>query len=158
MPPLPSAGEKAQREYSQLLRLNERIMTQLQRMREELRAPGTQGLLRVIRNRTGHAPTETMAEIVSAVEEALRALKLCESEIRSALVEEHEEFHVEGISDLPPQLARFLAERQQFPGFSYEVLQDEVRGWVIRWKEHTAHGTVRGFGQFYERPYAWLDD
>lgn len=158
MPPLSSAGEKAQREYSQLLRLNERLLTQLQRMREELRAPGTQSLLRVIRNRTGHAPTDSMAEIVSSVEEAIRALKMCESEIRSALVEEHADFEVDGITDLPPQLARFLAERQQFPGFSYEVLQDEVRGWVIRWKEYTVRGTVRGFGQFYERPYAWLDD
>lgn len=158
MPPVSSAGEKAQREYSQLLRLNERLLTQLQRMREELRAPNTQTLLRVIRNRTGHAPTDSMAEIVSSVEEAIRALKMCESEIRNALVQEHESFEVEGISDLPPQLARFLAERQQFPGFSYEVLQDEVRGWVIRWKEYTARGTVRGFGQFYERPYAWLDD
>ena len=158
MPPLPSAGEKAQREYSQLLRLNERLLTQLSRMREELRAPGTQGLLRLIRSRTGHAPTESMADVTSSVEGAIRALKLCESEIRNALVEEHEELEVDGITDLPPQLARFLAERQQFPGFTYEVIQDEVRGWVIRWKEYTAKGTVRGFGQFYERPYAWIDE
>lgn len=158
MPPVSSAGEKARREYSQLLRLNERLLTQLQRMREELHAPGTEGLLRVIRNRTGNAPTETMAEITAAVEEAIRALSLCESEIRNALSEEHDGFEVEGVADLPPKLARFLAERQQFPGFSYEVIQDEVRGWVIRWKEYTARGTVRGFGQFYERPYAWLDD
>lgn len=158
MPPIPSAGEKAQREYSQLLRLNERLLSQLLRMREELRAPGTQGLLRTIRSRTGQAPTESMGDIASSVEEAIRALKLCESEIRNALIQEHEDFEVEGIPNLPLPLARFLAERQQFPGFSYEVLQDEVRGWVIRWKEYTSRGTVRGFGQFYERPYAWLDD
>jgi len=50
------------------------------------------------------------------------------------------------------RLARFLSERTQFPGF-----KDEVRGWVIRWKEYTHRGTVRGCGQFYERLYAWLD-
>ena len=37
-------------------------------------------------------------------------------------------------------------------------LQDEVRGWVIRWKRYTLRGTVQGYGQFYERPYAWLED
>jgi hypothetical protein len=37
-------------------------------------------------------------------------------------------------------------------------VQDEVRGWMILWKEYTTRGTVRGFGQFYERPYAWLED
>ena len=63
-----------------------------------------------------------------------------------------------GVPDLPSPLQRFLAERTQFPGFTYEVVQDEVRGWVIRWKEYTARGRVRGFGQFYERPYAYLDD
>ena len=42
--------------------------------------------------------------------------------------------------------------------FSYEVRQDSVRGWVIAWKEYTAEGIVRGFGQFYERPYAWLEE
>jgi hypothetical protein len=59
---------------------------------------------------------------------------------------------------MPAYLQRFLAERSNGPAFSYEVSQDEVRGWVIRWKEYTDQGTVRGFGQFYERPYAWLDD
>ena len=54
--------------------------------------------------------------------------------------------------------ARFLAERAQEPGFTYEVIQDPVRGWIVAWKEFTNRGTVRGYGQFCERPYAWLDD
>ena len=38
------------------------------------------------------------------------------------------------------------------------VDQDPVRGWIIRWKEYTHRGTVRGYGQICERPYAWLED
>ena len=112
-----------------------------------------------IRNRTGSAPTAAMAEVISEVEQSIRALKLLESEVQSALHEESgEEFTVAGISNLPAPLARFLAERSTLPGFRYDVVQDEVRGWVIRWKEYTHRGTVRGYGQFYERPYAWLEE
>ncbi len=68
------------------------------------------------------------------------------------------DFSVEGLPNLPIPLARFVAERAEAPGFTYELEQDLVRGWVIRWKEHAADGTVRGSGQFYERPYAWLDE
>ena len=67
-------------------------------------------------------------------------------------------FEIEGITNMPAYLQRFLAERSQEPGFSYEVAQDPVRGWIVSWKEYTNRGTVRGYGQFYERPYAWLDD
>ena len=38
------------------------------------------------------------------------------------------------------------------------IIQDEVRGWMICWKEYTHRGTVRGYGQICERPYAWLED
>jgi len=69
-----------------------------------------------------------------------------------------DEFSVDGVTNLPAPLSRFLAERSQYPGFKYKVIQDDVRGWVIRWKEYTHRGTVRGYGQFYERPYAWIYD
>jgi hypothetical protein len=59
---------------------------------------------------------------------------------------------------MPAYLQRFLAERSQEPGFRYEVESDPVRGWIVSWKEYTNRGTVRGYGQFCERPYAWLDD
>ena len=39
----------------------------------------------------------------------------------------------------------------------YDVIHDENRGWIIKWKEYTATGSVRGSGQFYEHPYAWID-
>jgi len=147
----------AQREYSQLLRLNERVLRQLQRIADELRAPGTLALLRDIRKQTGDAD-QNVLEVSAAVEEAIRTVKVWESEIRLALVSAMETVEVDGISNLPATLARFIAERKELPGFRYEVTQDEVRGWVIRWKEMTSLGTVRGCGQFYERPYAWLDE
>ena len=58
----------------------------------------------------------------------------------------------------PATLARFLAERRDMPGFTYQVLHDENRGWIILWKEYTQTGSVRGSGQFYERPNAWIDE
>ena len=151
--------DHANREYSQLLRMQERILGQVLRIRDELVAPLTKSLMREIRTRTGSAPTKALELVISEVEGGIRALKLLESEVQSALLEEPaEEFTVDGVSNLPAALGRFLAEHSQYPGFQYDVVQDEVRGWVIRWKEYTQRGTVRGYGQFYERPYAWLDE
>ena len=118
---------------------------------------GTQALVREVRRRTGDLE-QGIVDVTAAVEEAIRTVKVWESEIRLALTSESGTVEVEGVENLPATLARFIAERQQLPGFSYEVVQDDVRGWVIRWKEMTSSGTVRGCGQFYERPYAWLDD
>lgn len=152
-------GTKAQakREYTQLLRLHERLLTQFEKAREELSAPGTTELVKVIKARTGTAPD--LSAVKTAVEEAIRALKLSESSIQGAVIEEPDvEFEVEGIANMPAYLQRFLAERATGPGFSYEVVQDDVRGWMVCWKEYTHKGTVRGYGQFYERPYAWIED
>lgn len=147
----------AKREYAQLLRLHEQLLGQFMRAREALLAPGTTALVKEIKRRTGSAPDLT--EMKTAVEHAIRALKLSESQIRGAVSDDLDaSFQVEGISNMPAYLQRFLAERAQEPGFSYEVEQDPVRGWIISWKEFTHRGTVRGYGQFCERPYAWLDD
>lgn len=150
--------QQAKREYAQLLRMHERLLTQLARVREEIDSPGTRQLLRDIRNRTGDSPEKNIADVIGAVEESIRALKLSESEIHLSLLDEHGDLEVDGVPNLPAPLARFLAERRELPGFTFEVQQDEVRGWVIAWKEYTTFGTVRGYGQFYERPYAWLDE
>jgi hypothetical protein len=148
---------KAKREYAQLLRLHEQLLGQLTRVRDELLAPGTDNLVKDIKGRTGSAPDLT--EIKTAVEEAIRALKLSESQLQSAVADQMDaSFEIEGIANMPPYLQRFLAERAQEPGFAYEVVQDPVRGWMVAWKEYTTRGTVRGYGQFCERPYAWLDD
>lgn len=149
---------KALREFSQLLRIQERILSMLQDVLDELGAPTTLTLLRELRNRTGSSPTESFGRVTTSVEGAIRDLKVFESELRGELLADPGEISVEGVSNLPAPLSRFLAERSQNPHFSYEVHQDLVRGWVISWKEYTAQGLVRGFGQFYERPYAWLDD
>ncbi len=147
----------AKREYTQLLRLHEQLLGQLSRARDELLAPGTASLVKQIKVRTGSEPDLT--DIKTSVEEAIRALKLSSSNIQTALTEEGDaSYEVEGVSNMPAYLQRFLAERADQPGFSYEVLQDEVRGWMICWKEFTHRGTIRGYGQIAERPYAWLDD
>lgn len=147
----------ALREFSQLLRIQERLLGMLQDVLDELGAPTTLTLLRELRNRTGSNATESFGRVTTSVEDAVRELKVFESEIQKELLEDPGEVNVEGVSNLPAALARFLAERTQNPRFSYDVRQDPVRGWVISWKEYTQQGIVRGYGQFYERPYAWLE-
>lgn len=148
---------QAKREYTQLLRLHEQLLAQFVRARDELLAPGTDSIVKRIKARTGSEPELT--ELKTAVEEAIRSLKLSQSRLESSLSQDREaEYDVEGISNLPAYLQRFLAERAGQPGFDYEVIQDEVRGWIICWKEYTDRGTVRGYGQICERPYAWLED
>lgn len=147
----------ATREYTELLRLHEQLFAVFVRSRDELLAPGTDRLVKQIKGRTGSEPDLT--ELKTAVEEAIRALQLSQSSIESAVLKSHDaSFKVEGITNLPAYLQRFLAEHAGQPGFSYEVEEDPVRGWIIKWKEYTARGTVRGYGQICERPYAWLDD
>jgi hypothetical protein len=148
---------QAKREYTQLLRLHEQLLGQFARARDELLAPNTDSLVKQIKGRTGSAPD--LSELKTAVEQAIRALKLSQASLRAAVSEDQEAaFEVDGVSNLPAYLQRFLAERAGQPGFSYDVIQDEVRGWIIRWKELTDRGTVRGYGQICERPYAWLED
>lgn len=153
----PDPERQAKREYTQLLRLHEQLLGQFTRARDELLAPGTDSLVKRIKARTGSEPELT--ELKTAVEEAIRALKLSQSHIESSVTDSAgPDYEVEGISNLPAYLQRFLAEHAGQPGFDYEVVQDPVRGWIICWKEYTNRGTVRGYGQICERPYAWLED
>ena len=157
MPEQDPSPAKAKREYAQLLRLHDQLLGQFMRARDELLAPGTDTLVKEIKGRTGSEPDLT--EIKTAVEESIRALKLSQSTLQSAVSEDSEgSFEIEGIQNMPAYLQRFLAERAQEPDFSYEVVQDPVRGWIVQWKEYTNRGTIRGYGQICERPYAWLDD
>lgn len=148
--------EQEARDLSQLMRLHERLLSQLQEARSELNTPATTEILSKLRNRIGNKPDTAFSQITAAVEEGIRCLMVFESEIKQELFSDAEHMEVEGIPNLPPHLARFLAERANLNGFRYEVLQDPVRGWVIRWKEYTAVGTIRGAGQIFERPHAWL--
>ena len=148
----------AKREYGQLLHLHTRVLGQLREIRDHLIAQGTTEILTAIRRRTGADADGALAEITTAVEQAIRALKLSEGRIREEVMEDQEHAEIDGIDNLPATLSRFLAERMEIPGFQYEVIHDENRGWVIIRKEYTHLGSVRGSGQFYERPYAWIDE
>jgi hypothetical protein len=153
----PDAQHQANREYTQLLRLHEQLLGQFARARDELLAPGTDSLVKQIKGRTGSAPD--LSELKTSVEEAIKALKMSQSHLQAAISDRTDSsMEIEGIGNLPAYLQRFLAERAGQPGFSYAVAQDPVRGWIIKWKEYTHRGTVRGYGQICERPYAWLED
>ena len=142
----------------QLLHSHTRLLNQLREIRDHLIAPGSIEILTAIRRRTGADPDATLSEITTAVEQAIHALKLREGQIHDEVMEDYEQAEVDGIGNLPATLARFLVERMEMPGFTYEVIHDENCGWIILWKEYTQTGSVRGSGQFYERPYAWIDE
>jgi vacuolar-type H+-ATPase subunit H len=147
------------RAFAQLLRQQERIIKALEDLRDELEAPTTRALIREARKHATRDVEEALGEVRDRVQETLRAAQVCQSEIhRELMVNPGRAQVVDGPSNLPPVMARFLAERQRTPGFTYELREDEVRGWIIHWKEYTHRGTVRGSGQFYERPYAWIDE
>ena len=148
----------AKREFTQLERLQEHLATQFEAIRADLDSAAVQGLAREIRRRTTSSVPEHLRELAEAVEHALRILKVTRAEIQTQLDADVRDTRVEGVPDLPPRLARFLQDRRESEGFHYEVTQDRLRGWVIRWKEYSEDGTIRGAGQFAERPYAWLDD
>jgi hypothetical protein len=114
------------REFSQLLRIQERLLGMLQEVVDELGAPTTLTLLRELRNRTGSTATESFGRVTNSVEGAIRELKVFESELQSELLTDPSEIDIEGVSNLPAPLARFLAERTQNPRFSYQVQQDPV--------------------------------
>ena len=145
-------------EMSRLLRVQARSLERLEAVRADLDSSDTNDLLRTLRSRTGSAIPDRVKEVVAAVEEAIRALKVSDSHSRAELHNEIPDFSVDGLPKLPTPLARFLAERVDQHGFTYDLFQDEVRGWIIKWKEYADDGAVRGSGQFYERPYAWLDE
>ena len=65
---------QANREYSQL-RMQERILGQILRIRDELVAPLTESIMQKIRNRT----TQALGLVISEVEGGIRALKLLAS-------------------------------------------------------------------------------
>ena len=148
----------AKREYGQLLHLHTRLLSQLREIRDHLIAPGTLEILAAIRRRTGADIDAALSEITTAVEQAIRALKLSEGQIRDEVMQDYEQAEVDGVGNLPATLARFLSERTEMPSFTYKVTRDENRGWIILWKEYTQTGSVRASGQFYERPYAWIDE
>ena len=153
----PEAPPEQAKAFSQLLRQQERALGLLQRIMDEVDAPMTKSFLKRLRSETTGDLEEGVTEVIVKIEDAIRAAQYCESEIHRELVASQGERVPAGLSNLPVALDRFLAERRDSPGFTFEMDQDAVRGWVIRWKEYWEDGRVRGAGQFYERPYAWLE-
>lgn len=150
--------EQNARDLSQLMKIQDRLLEQLLQARDELASPATSEILQGLRSRTGAPTEETFGQIMGAIEEAIRTLKIFESQINRELFDDQDEISVEGVPNLPPHLTRFLAERSKFDGFEYDVRHDSVRGWIIHWKEYASDGSVRGSGQIYERPHAWLEE
>jgi hypothetical protein len=144
------------KELSQLLELHKRLMRDLQQVRDDLVAPETKNLVSRFHAKTGSSP-EGVGPVTAAVEEAIRTIKLSEAKLRTEMSLKHPKAQIDGIDNMPAALSRFIAERSENPGFQYNVIHDENRGWIVQWKEYW-DGNVRGSGQFYERPYAWLDD
>jgi len=156
--PEPPSGDAWARLLPQLMRIQERILRRLREVREELEARTTANTLQRFRQRGGETADETFGQVSSAVEEAIRALNVFESEIRQEILEAPRAQEGDDLPDLPPHLSRFLSERARMSGFSYEVDRDPIRGWTIRWKEYTEDGTIRGYGQLFERPHAWIEE
>ncbi len=146
------------RELSQLLGLCEHVSGELQLLRREMDSRLAQDLVDCIEEHLeGPLPGE-MRRTSSSIDQALSHLETAIEEIGAQMRVPQCELQPEGVPALPPRLARFLAERREIPGFQFEVRQDAVRGWVVLWKEYGDNGILRGAGQFYERPYAWMDD
>jgi hypothetical protein len=154
----PPLGSTVSSVYSQLLRQQERAIAHLQGVKDELDTATTRALLDRLRGESDGDVEDSVSQVLAIIEDALRAAQHCHSEIQQALLAPARDPERVGPDNLPSRLERFLAERQDTPGFTYEVHQDLVRGWIIRWKEYSKEGVVRGAGQFYERPYAWLNN
>jgi len=138
--------------------LEEHLRTQLQLVEQELEGSAARQLIEAVREGSESELPGELAEITDLIRMAIKRLHRSERSLRRDLEAAPPESEVEGVGILPLRLARFLADRKDHPGFSYEVIHDEVRGWIIHWKEYGTNGVIRGSGQFYERPYAWLDD
>jgi hypothetical protein len=150
---------------SQLLSQQERALKFVQRIRDELDTPLTRALVSRLSKDSKTEARESVVEVLSKVEDTLRAIQFCQSELHRELMAPQQETLEKGggletqpgADGLPEAMLRFLATRQAVPGFTYELDRDAIRGWVIHWKEYTDKGVVRGAGHFYERPYAWLE-
>jgi hypothetical protein len=105
---------------------------------------------------------ERIAALTLALEESLRELTALHAELTRP------EESAPGASGdagpnqhrLPPEMAatlrQYLRRHARARGFRHEIFHDEVRGWVVRWKEVGDDGSVVASGRLYERPWKWL--
>ena len=98
-----------------------------------------------------------LTRLTSALDEVLETARTGEGQIHRELTRILED-GTGSEDDLPPGLARFVADRASSPGFEYDVDHDPIRGRVLRWTERTEEGWVRGSGLLYENPHAWIEE
>ncbi len=143
-----------------LLRNEAELRARLERMRAGISHPAFERLLDGLAR-----PDEARArvqDLAGHLEEALRTL----GALRGELTRPEEGTRVGGIRPpeggealppgLPETLDRFLRDRARSPGFSYTVGHDPVRGWAVRWKEHSRDGSIYASGRLYQRPWEWM--
>jgi hypothetical protein len=105
---------------------------------------------------------ERIAALTLALEESLRELTSLHAELTrpEAAVSPDSGNPGSAESQLPREMAetlhRYLRRHARSRGFRHELLHDEVRGWVVRWREIADDGTVVASGRLYERPWKWL--
>jgi len=143
---------------TQLLRHHERALHYLQLATTEVDSPVTQTLVERLRKGATTDVEAGIAQVVEKLEAAIHSMQYCQSELRKELAHTHEAPLSRDRERLPGALARFVAERDGSPGFTWKANQDPVRGWSVHWKQMTGAGTVRGAGKLYERPHAWVED
>ena len=143
---------------AQLLTLNGRALQALQTVSQTLDTPATRTLLSKLRDEATTDAEASVEQVLARLEGLIQAMHYCQSELRRELENSQGRESLRDRDHLPGALGRFITERESSPGFSWETFQDPIRGWVVKWKQMTAAGTVRGAGQLWERPYAWMDD
>jgi len=143
---------------AQLLTLNGRALQALQALSQTLDTPATRTLLSKLRDEATTDAEASVEQVLARLEGLIQAMHYCQSELRRELENSQGRESLRDRDHLPGALGRFITERERSPGFSWETFEDPIRGWVVKWKQMTAAGTVRGAGQLWERPYAWMDD
>jgi hypothetical protein len=159
VPPDPQPSEPAPpgSATERLLRQQDRLRQEFLRLRTELDSPQARELRRGLRQGGRIELAEGLTEILESVEGALRSVRALEGVLRSpegAGTRPYPDLP----SELPLRLRQFLDERRRKGRLEWTLQGDPLRGWVLRWKECTQEGNVRGSGRLYERPHAWIND
>jgi len=143
---------------AQLLTQNGRALQSLQGISHAIDTPATRTLLSKLRDDATTDAEAAVEQVLAKLEGLIQAVHYCQSELRRELESAQGQESLSDRDHLPGALGRFITERESLPGFEWETYEDPIRGWVVKWKQMTAAGTVRGAGQLWEKPYAWMDD
>lgn len=153
----PLAPEDSRVSYQQILRLHDRIRQALIQLRAELDSPAVRAIVQSLEEEEGSRVAIPLARLRNVLVEVADATESSAREVAAELAQHSGELAL-GAEELPMGLARFVAERSSFPGFSYETHKDPLRGWTVLWREVLEDGSVRAGGLLYERPHAWVQE